>query len=105
MWNLRDKTSEGLTFLPLSDGPPTARRESTGDLFKVDVIVPILIKGVKQACNKTTTQILLLTEPEAKLSQKEELEHLSSSLQIILKFKDVNPIKTYIFFYKEKQFL
>lgn len=39
----------GLTFLPLSDGPPAACRKSTGNLLKVDVIVPILIEGVKQA--------------------------------------------------------
>lgn len=36
-----------LTFLPLSNRPPAASRQSTGDLFKVDVIVPILIEGVK----------------------------------------------------------
>lgn len=40
----------GLTFLPFSDGPPAACRESARDLFKVDVIVPILVEGVKQAC-------------------------------------------------------
>lgn len=49
MWN--DVTA-WLTFLPFSDGPPAARREAARDLFKVDVIVPILVEGVEQACNK-----------------------------------------------------
>lgn len=45
-----------LTFLPFSHWPPAAGRESTGDLFKVNVIVPILIKGMKQAWKKWDRQ-------------------------------------------------
>jgi hypothetical protein len=37
-----------LTFLPLGDGPPATGRQATGDLLKVDVIVPVLIKRMKQ---------------------------------------------------------
>lgn len=44
----------GLTLLPLSDGPPAARRKSTRDLLKVNVIVPVLIEGVKQAWERET---------------------------------------------------
>lgn len=47
-----------LTFLPFSNGPPAARRQSTRDLFKIDVIVPILIKGMKQAWKTKTSQCL-----------------------------------------------
>lgn len=48
-WFKSSRVFSGLTFLPLSDGPPAAGRKSTRDLFKVDVIVPVLIKGVEQA--------------------------------------------------------
>lgn len=37
-----------LTFLPLGDGPPATGRQATGDLLKVDVVVPVLIKSMKQ---------------------------------------------------------
>lgn len=57
----------GLTFLPLRDGPPAAGRQSTRDLFKVDVIVPILIEGVKQAW-----------EIEAAFKQNLSLSHAAS---------------------------
>lgn len=39
-----------LTFLPLSHRSSTACREPTRYFLKVNVIVPILIKGMKQAC-------------------------------------------------------
>lgn len=62
MWSLWDSficnSFRQLTFLPFSDRPPAARREPTRDLFKVDVIVPILIEGMKQAWKtRSITQI------------------------------------------------
>lgn len=39
-----------LTFLPLSHWTSTACREPAWYFLKVDVIVPILIKGMKQPC-------------------------------------------------------
>lgn len=43
------ESTVSLTFLSLSNRPPAACGEPTRDLFKVDVIVPIFIEGVKQA--------------------------------------------------------
>lgn len=80
------ESTVSLTFLSLSNRPPAACGEPTRDLFKVDVIVPVFIKGVKQAWKTRSTATLgalkadrvLCSGRDSKLSENFGL--ISSSL-------------------------